>query len=99
LTERADADTVLGQLGAQQGGDPAQPQRAAALLAYNRAMRMLITDLDDVPVARRNCAWLTFTERAGASASSAGSRPRHARPPTCASRWAGTWATADGRLS
>jgi transcriptional regulator with XRE-family HTH domain len=32
------------------------------LLAYNRAMRMLITDLDDVPIAQRNCVWLTFTE-------------------------------------
>ncbi len=32
------------------------------LLAYNSAMRLLITDLDEVPIAQRNCVWLTFTE-------------------------------------
>jgi len=32
------------------------------LLAYNSAMRLLIGDLDEVPIARRNCVWLTFTE-------------------------------------
>ncbi|WP_405969230.1 helix-turn-helix transcriptional regulator [Streptomyces sp. NBC_00988] len=32
------------------------------LLAYNSAMRLLITDLDKVPIAQRNCVWLTFTE-------------------------------------
>jgi transcriptional regulator with XRE-family HTH domain len=32
------------------------------LLAYNSAMRLLITDLDEVPVAQRNCVWLTFAE-------------------------------------
>jgi len=32
------------------------------LLAYNSAMRRLITDLDEVPVAQRNCVWLTFAE-------------------------------------
>lgn len=34
------------------------------LLAYNSAMRLLITDLDEVPIAQRNCVWLTFTEPA-----------------------------------
>ncbi|MDX6427665.1 MAG: hypothetical protein QOE54_31 [Streptosporangiaceae bacterium] len=32
------------------------------LLAYNSAMRLLITDLDEVPIAQRNCVWLTFAE-------------------------------------
>jgi transcriptional regulator with XRE-family HTH domain len=32
------------------------------LLAYNRAMRHLITDLDEVPLAERNCIWLSFTD-------------------------------------
>src|SRR5882757_5677321 len=32
------------------------------LLAYNSGMRLLIADLDGVPIAQRNCVWLTFTE-------------------------------------
>jgi transcriptional regulator with XRE-family HTH domain len=32
------------------------------LLAYNSAMRLLIADLDEVPIAQRNCVWLTFTD-------------------------------------
>jgi len=32
------------------------------LLAYNSAMRLLITDLDEVPMAQRNCVWLNFAE-------------------------------------
>jgi transcriptional regulator with XRE-family HTH domain len=32
------------------------------LLAYNQAMRHLITDLDEVPAEERNCIWLSFTD-------------------------------------
>jgi len=32
------------------------------LIAYNSAMRLLITDLDEVPIAQRNCLWLSFSE-------------------------------------
>lgn len=34
------------------------------LLAYNTALRLLLTDLDDVPRDQRNCVWLTFTHPA-----------------------------------
>lgn len=34
------------------------------LLAYNTALRLLLTDLDDVPRGQRNCVWLTFTHPA-----------------------------------
>jgi transcriptional regulator with XRE-family HTH domain len=34
------------------------------LLAYNTALRLLLTDLDDVPRDQRNCVWLAFTHPA-----------------------------------
>ncbi|MER5520769.1 helix-turn-helix transcriptional regulator [Streptomyces sp. NPDC002763] len=34
------------------------------LLAYNTALRLLFTDLDEVPRDQRNCVWLTFTHPA-----------------------------------
>ncbi|GHD76402.1 DNA-binding protein [Streptomyces mirabilis] len=34
------------------------------LLAYNTALRLLLTDLDDVRRDQRNCVWLTFTHPA-----------------------------------
>ncbi|MFD9515550.1 helix-turn-helix transcriptional regulator [Streptomyces mirabilis] len=34
------------------------------LLAYNTALRLLLSDLDDVPRDQRNCVWLTFTHPA-----------------------------------
>ena len=34
------------------------------LLAYNTALRLFLTDLDDVPRDQRNCVWLAFTNPA-----------------------------------